>query len=173
MTPLQDAQNRLNALNLQAPVYWDQIRPILEDLLQAIQPSPGAPVQTVTITLNQAQIENLGDTPIIAIPQAPAGQANILLAGFINYNFGTTPYENFADLQISYATSGTPISTISFSLSPAVTDNTYILNIGNDATFSDVPITNDAVVISAPGNTPSGGDGTFTFYLAYALANLQ
>jgi hypothetical protein len=171
LTPLEQAINRINAQVKSDTTWWDQLAPILLLMCQA-QASAGPSVQTVSITLTRAQIENLGDTPVIAIPQAPAGQANILLGGFVNYQFGTSPYQNLSDIQLSYAISGTPVCIFSLSFTPSVTNNTSVLNIGGDFTGSEILIANDAVIISAPGNTPTGGDGSFTFCLAYTVGNL-
>lgn len=145
------------------------------------QQQGGGPVQTATVTLTSAQLQHLHGTPVQLIAAPGAGQALFIQNVFYQYKAGGTPYTVVdGSFQLSegaspYISNGT-LNAPGASFIDQPTSQVTVVSYNSNYTFSQSAIENQALSIynnSGSGTEWSGGNGTVTVTVYYAVITLQ
>lgn len=117
------------------------------------------------ITLTPEQINNLGTTPVEAIPNPGEGKLISVISAVAHLTFNTTPYTGHG-INIRHSTAGS--SYFSFSGFISSTETTTAVSIITTATKI---VANDSVVIRGT-NSVVVGDSNIDFFISYQIITL-
>lgn len=125
-------------------------------------------VRRFTITLSSAELLDIFNTPVVAVPAPPANSYIVPVRAFYTYRAGTTPY-TVTDLGLYYRHEGETdnLFVLFLDILGEATDYANYENEGQGQRFAVASALGKALTVSCLTAAPTGGDGTLEITTEY------
>lgn len=136
--------------------------------LNAATSGGGSEIISTVVSVTPAQMQSSNTTPVVLIPQPPAGQfIELITAPVVSFTFNSVPYNFSSNSFINYTDSSSFVSVLFNSVFGSTTDLLRRFN----QTSNNGDLGAGALVFEG-SNDPTQGDSTINFYLTYQLRTI-